>query len=404
VGASARPHGFFYFPIYKRPGGRQGPSAFFSQPRLPQEKEKREEKMMKSYIGKVVRGIDLSEDEMMEAMNMMISGAASPAQAGALLTGLRVKGETVEEITGAVKALRANGSFIRSNGGTIAIDRDEINIEAETMLSTASGDDGSTRTFNVSAATAFVAAGAGLKVVRYGTRVTSRLCGSADVLEQLGINLHLQAGDIQRCLDETGMAFFYPPVSSGPMGKIAQVRQEIGIRTLLNLVGPLCNPADAAIQMVGVYRPELTEKTALSLKRLGTKAAMAVHGEGALDEISICGRSTISRLSGGEISSFDLTPEEVGLKRASIEDVAGGNAGKNASIIKDVLEGTRGPRRDMVLLNSAACFVAAGLDISFEEGIKRAEDSIDSGSAGKKLAQLVSFTGDTGPYVRKEFI
>ncbi len=359
---------------------------------------------MKDYIRKVVGGDELSQDEMTDAMRMMILGAATQAQAGAFLTGLRIKGETVEEITGAIRAIRLNGSPIKSNGGTLAIDRDEINVESETMLSTAAGDNGSTKTFNVSTATAFVAAGAGLKVVRYGTRVSSRLCGSADVLEQLGINLHVQAGDLQRCLDETGMVFFYPPISSGPMGKLAQLRQEIGIRTILNLVGSLCNPADAAVRMVGVYRSELTEITALSLKRLGTKAAMVVHGEGSFDEISICGKSTISHLSGGEIKTFALTPEELGLERASLDDVGGGNASSNASLIRNVLGGVKGPRRDMVLLNAAACFVAAGLDPSFDKGIKRAEDSIDSGSANDKLATIAAFTNEAIPYVRKEVI
>jgi len=359
---------------------------------------------MRDYIGKLIQGNGLSENEMKDAMGLMLSGSATPGQAAAFLTALRIKGETVDEIAGALKGIRSNGPLINVNGKTLAIDRDEINVDAETILSTASGSNGSTKTFNVSTATAFVAAGAGMRVVRYGTRVASRLCGSADVLEQLGINLHLNSSDIQRCMEETGLGFFYPPITMGPMGNLYQLRQEMGIRTILNLVGPICNPADAKAQMVGVYRPELTEKLAQALNRLGTKAALVVHGEGALDEISVCGESRISHLSEGKVHTFTITPEELGLKRASLEDVGGGNAGKNASLIKNVLEGEKGARRDMVILNAAACFFLMEMDSSISGGISRAEESIDSGRALERLKDLSRFTNSINHFVRKEII
>jgi anthranilate phosphoribosyltransferase len=370
----------------------------------PAEKKKGRKRIMRDYILKVMRGEDLSEDEMKGAMQLMISGAATPAQAGAFLAALRFKGETVEEILGAVKAIKQGGPFMSLNGKSISLDRDEINLEAETIMSTALGNNGSTKTFNVSTATAFVTAGAGLKTVRYGTRAASRLCGSADVLEQLGIKTAINAAEVQRCIEDVGVGFFYPPLTQGPMGRLAGIRQEIGIRTILNLAGPICNPAGASAQMVGVYKPELTEKLAAVLQGLGVRNALVVHGEGTMDEISICGRSTISMILEGNPTAFTITPEDLGFKRASLEEVEGGNAGKNASLVREVLEGRKGARRDMVLMNAGACFVLMGLAPDMSQGVKRAAETIDSGAALEKLRQAASFTAASAPYVRKEII
>jgi anthranilate phosphoribosyltransferase len=356
---------------------------------------------IRSAIAQVVRGEDLGEDEMERVMKQIMSGQAIPAQIGALITALRIKGETIEEITGAARALRAQSGAINLNHQAVNMDRDEINIEEETILDTCgTGGDG-TRTFNVSTATALVAAGAGVKVAKHGNRTVSSRCGSADVLEQLGVNLELTRSDVERCLRELGIGFIYAPLFQGAMKQAAGPRQEIGLRTIFNLLGPLTNPAGASAQVMGVYAPELTEKLARVLDRLGTREAFVVCGDGTLDEISICGPTRISHLRDNRIRTFELTPEEVGFQRAPLLSIRGGDAAANALIIRSILDGEPGPRREIVLLNAAAAFMAAGLDASFREGVQRAGESIDSGMAKNKLEQLISFSQECRPYLRK---
>ena len=352
--------------------------------------------MIKEAIAKVVRGVDLSEHEAKMAMDEILTGKATPAQISSFITAFRMKGETVDEITGAARAMRARAEKICLNNHLVNIDRDEINVEDETILDTCgTGGDG-TNTFNVSTATALVVAGGGIKVAKHGQRTDSNHCGSAHVLEALGLKLDISRTDVERCIEEVGIGFLYAPLFYGAMKYPAGPRREIGIRTIFNLLGPLTNPAGATAQILGVYDSDLTEKMAHVLNRLGTREAFVVCGEGTFDEISICGPTRVSHLKGGEINTFHITPEDYGLSKGSPEDIRGGDAKKNAQIIKDILGGQRGPRQDMVLLNAGAAFVAAGLDGNFEQGIVRAMDSIDSGRAMEKLDALVSFTQDCG--------
>ena len=358
--------------------------------------------MIKEAIAKVVSRRDLAEPEMEEAMEEIMTGKATPAQIGAFITALRMKGETVDEIAGAARVMRAKAKRININNHLVNIDRDEINIEDETVLDiVGTGGDG-TRTFNVSTTTAFVAAGAGLRVAKHGNRAVSSLCGSADVLENLGVNLDVTNTDVERCIREIGIGFLYAPLYHGAMKYAAGPRKEVGLRSIFNLLGPLTNPAGANVQVLGVYDPSLTEMMAKVLARLGTREAFVVSGEGTYDEISICGPTWVSHLRKGEVENFQMTPEEYGFTRAMMGDIRGGNAKENARIVRNVLEGEQGPKRDMVLLNGAAAFVASGLDKNFREGIERAKDSIDSGRAKEKLDSLIRFTTDCKPFVRKE--
>jgi len=357
--------------------------------------------MIKECIAKVVRGKDLSEKETEMAMDEILSGKATSAQISSFLTALRMKGETVDEITGAARAVRARAIKMQLTNHMVNIDRDEINVEDETILDTCgTGGDG-TNTFNVSTATALVVAAGGIKVAKHGQRTESNHCGSANVLEGLGLELNINRTDAERCIHEVGIGFLYAPLFYGAMKYPTGPRREIGIRTIFNLLGPLTNPAGATAQILGVYDSDLTEKMAGVLKRLGTREAFVVCGEGTFDEISICGPTRVSHLKDGEISTFDITPEEYGFEKAKPEEIRGGDAKENAQIIRDILEGQRGPKRDMVLLNAGAAFVAAGFDLNLEKGIERAMDAIDSGRAKEKLQSLVSFTQQCGYFVRE---
>lgn len=350
--------------------------------------------MIKACIAKLVRGEDLTESEMERAMTAVMEGRATAAQIGALMTALRIKGETVAEITGAARAMRAMAIRVMPQQSAINLDRDEINVEEETILDTCgTGGDG-TNTFNVSTATAFVAAGAGVKVAKHGNRAVSSLCGSADVLESLGVDLDITPTDVERCIREVGIGFLYAPLFHGAMRHAAGPRREIGVRSIFNLLGPLTNPAGASAQILGVYSQSLTEKIAGVLNRLGSREAFVVCGEGTFDEISICGPTLVSHLKGGEIETFETTPERYGFRRAGVTDIRGGDARENARIIREVLTGGKGPKRDMVVLNAAAALVVSGLDCTMTEGVKRAEDTIDSGAAAQKLEDLIAFTSD----------
>jgi anthranilate phosphoribosyltransferase len=348
--------------------------------------------MIKESIAKLAKGIDLSQEEVEISMAEIMEGKSTPAQIGAFIIAMRIKGETVDEITGAAKVMRAKATKVKTSSQLVNIDRDEINVEDETILDIVGTGGDSTMTFNVSTTTAFVAAGAGLKVAKHGNRAVSSLCGSADVLECLGVKLDINPTDVERCLTEIGIGFLYAPNFHGAMKHAAGPRREIGLRTIFNLLGPLTNPAGANVQVLGVYDQDLTEKIAQVLQRLGTREAFVVCGEGTFDEISICGPTKVSHLKQSIIKTFEITPEDYGFKRANPLDIKGGNAKENAQIVLDILDGQDGPKKDMVLLNAGAAFVVSGLDNDFENGITRARETIYSGLARKKLDSLVNFT------------
>jgi anthranilate phosphoribosyltransferase len=339
--------------------------------------------MIKEAIATVVRGDDLTEGEMIEAMEEIMEGRATPSQIGSFITALRMKGEIVDEITGAAKVMRAKASKIELKD----------HPEDEIILDTCGTGGDSANTFNVSTATAFVAAGGGVKVAKHGNRSVSSQCGSADVLERLGLKLDITPSDVERCIREVGIGFLFAPLFHGAMKYAAGPRREIGLRTIFNVLGPLTNPAGATAQLLGVYDLGLTEKMAHVLGKLGSKEAFVVCGEGRFDEISICGTSKVSHLRDGDVRTFEMTPEEYGFKRATPDAINGGDASENARIILDILEGEHGPKRDIVLLNAGAAFVVAGLDNDLKAGIERAKGSIDSGRAKEKLDSLINFQG-----------
>ena len=348
--------------------------------------------MLKEAIGKVVKGEDLTLQEATESMNEIMSGQATPSQIAAFITALRMKGETVEEITGCAKVMREKALHINVDKEAISIDRDDINIDTETIVDTCgTGGDG-TNTFNVSTATAFVVAGGNLLVAKHGNRSVSSQCGSADVVRSLGVNIDIPAEKVKECLEKVGIGFLFAPLYHSAMKYALPTRREIGIRTIFNILGPLTNPAGATVQVMGVYSPKLTEPLAQVLKNLGTKACFVVHGEESFDEISITGRSKISQLKDGGVKTYYIQPEDFGMKSATLEDIRGGNAAENAEIIIKILEGEKSPRRDMVLLNAGAAFQAADRAENMEGGIELARQSIDSGRAKKKLEDLIQYT------------
>lgn len=358
--------------------------------------------MIKEAIVSVARGLDLRGEEMEAAMHDILSGRATPAQIGAFIAGLRIKGETVEEITAAARAMRSRAVRIDVKNGLVNLDRDEINVEYETVLDTCgTGGDG-TNTFNISTATAFVAAGGGVRVAKHGNRAVSSRCGSADVLSNLGVRLELNRSSMEQCIREIGIGFLYAPLYYGAMRHAAGPRQEVGIRSIFNLLGPLSNPASATAQVLGVYDPRLTETMANVLGRLGTREAFVVCGEETLDEISLCGPTRMTHLKEGAITTSRVTPEDFGFQRAPVDSIRGGNARDNARIIRRILGGEQGPTRNVVLLNAAAAFVAAGVEPDFRAGVERARNSIDSGRALGRLEALIEFTQDCRPFVRKE--
>jgi anthranilate phosphoribosyltransferase len=340
---------------------------------------------IRQAIGKVVLLQDLSEKEMVEVMNEIMGGEATPAQIGSFMTGLRMKGETVEEITGAVRVMREKATAIDS-GVDVA--------QGEVLVDTCgTGGDGS-GTFNVSTATAFVVAGAGVPVAKHGNRSISSHCGSADVLEAAGVSLDLSPEEVGNCIRKIGIGFLFAPALHGAMKHAIGPRREIGIRTIFNILGPLTNPAGANVQVLGVFDRKLIEPMAQVLGKLGSKRALVVHGEGNLDELTITGKTHIADLDNGQVTSYSISPEDVGLSRASLDALKGGEtAEESATQLRGVLAGEKGAKRDMVLLNSGAALMASGLCFDLKAGVLRAEETIDSGKALEKLNSLVTFSG-----------
>lgn len=333
--------------------------------------------MIKEVIKKVIERQNLSEDEASDVMDKIMSGKATDAQIASLLTALRMKGETVEEITGFASVMREKSTRVRP--------RQELVIDTCGTGGDLSG------TFNISTAAAFVVAGAGVHVAKHGNRSVSSHCGSADVLETLGIRLDLPPQTVAKAIDEVGIGFLFAPLFHQAMKFVMPARKETGIRTVFNILGPLTNPARASCQVVGVYDRNLTATLATVLGNLGSKHALVVHGDG-LDEISNTGESIISEYHHGSVETYSVTPQEFGLRRAKHYELKGGSARENAAMLRDVLRGKNGPRRDVVLLNAAAALVAADRVNNLKEGIELAAQSIDGGEAHRKLKRLVEFS------------
>ncbi len=332
---------------------------------------------------------DLSRIEAAAAMDAIMSGAATNAQIAAFLTALRMKGETVEELIGFAQVMRQKVVRIRTRGDEVAA---LTGTDREMLIDTCGTGGDATGTFNVSTATAFVVAGAGLRVAKHGNRSVSSLCGSADVVEALGINLELTPPQVGRCVDEVGLGFLYAPLLHTAMKHVMPARREMGIRTVFNMLGPLTNPAGANAQIIGVYAAQLTEPLAHVLAELGTVRAFVVHGADGLDEISNTGESQISEVRDGLVRTFTVRPEEFGVARASIADLRGGDREQNAQIIRALLEGEPGARRDIALMNAAAALVAGGRARDLKEGVGLAARSVDGGAARAKLQALVALS------------
>jgi anthranilate phosphoribosyltransferase len=340
-------------------------------------------------VRRLVERRDLSRIEAAAAMDAIMSGAATNAQIAAFLTALRMKGETVEELIGFAQVMRQKVVRIRTRGDEVAA---LTGTDREMLIDTCGTGGDATGTFNVSTATAFVVAGAGLRVAKHGNRSVSSLCGSADVVEALGISLELPPPRVSRCLDEVGLGFLYAPLLHTAMKHVMPARREMGIRTVFNMLGPLTNPAGANAQIIGVYAAALTEPLARVLAELGTVRAFVVHGADNLDEISNTGESQLSEVRDGTVRTFTVRPEDFGMPRAAIADLRGGDREQNAQIIRALLEGEPGPRRDIVLMNAAAALVAGGKARDLKDGVGLAAQSIDSGAARDKLQALVTLS------------
>jgi anthranilate phosphoribosyltransferase len=337
---------------------------------------------------------DLTRIEAAAAMEAIMSGAATNAQIAAFLTGLRMKGETVEELIGFAQVMRQKAVKVRTQGGDVV---GATGTDREMLIDTAGTGGDASGTFNVSTATAFVVAGAGLRVAKHGNRSVSSLCGSADVVEALGIHLELTPAQVGRCIEEVGIGFLYAPLLHTAMKHVMAARREMGIRTVFNMLGPLTNPAGANAQVIGVYSERLTEPLARALAELGTIRAFVVHGADGLDEISNTGESVISEVHEGVVRTSRVRPEDFGVPRASIRDLQGGDREENARIIRDVLQGQPGPRRDIVLMNAAAAMVAGGRARDLKEGVQLAGRSVDTGQAAAKLEALVALSRQLAP-------
>ncbi|HXX02648.1 MAG TPA: anthranilate phosphoribosyltransferase [Candidatus Acidoferrales bacterium] len=337
-----------------------------------------------------------------EVMAEVLTGKCTDGQIAGLLIALRMKGETVEEIVGFAEAIRAAAAPLpieraTSNGGAadaLAVSgtgRDALFEEESSLVDTSGTGGDASGTFNISTATALVTGGAGVRVAKHGNRSISSKCGSADVVEALGVNIQLSPERAAQCLREVGICFLYAPNLHPAMKQVQGVRRELRMRTMFNLLGPLTNPARASGQVVGVYSLDLVEKLAEALSMLGLRRALVVHGLDGLDEITITGTTRVAEAREGSVRSYEVEPEEFGMRRATLQEIAGGDANENAAIIRAILEGERSPRRDVVLLNAAAALVAAGRAEHIAEGIPLAARSIDSGSAAKKLEGLMRF-------------
>ena len=347
--------------------------------------------MIKDAISKVVSHQDLSEGEMIDVMSQIMGGEATPAQVGAFITALRMKGETIDEITGAARVMRDRATRIRV-GRSLDIDREEINLDRETILDTCGTGGSGTKSFNISTTVALVVAACGIKVAKHGNRSVSSACGSADVLEALGVNLNVTPQQVEACINQIGIGFLFAPALHGAMKHAIGPRREIGIRTIFNILGPLTNPAGADRQVLGVYAESLVDVMARVLVRLGCCRGFVVHGLDGMDEVTLTGPTRIAKIIDDSVHLSTIEPEDFNLRRCSLADLQGGDAVANAAIVRDVLAGAPGPKRDVVLLNAAYALVAAGLAEDVEGGLDRARTALDDGLATAKLEALIALT------------
>lgn len=335
----------------------------------------------KSLIAKAATGEVLTTEEARAAFDVMMSGEATPSQIGGFLMALRVRGETIDEITGAVTTMRAK---------MLSVDAPADAIDIVGTGGDASG------TYNISTCTAFVTAACGVPVAKHGNRALSSKSGAADVLMALGVNIELTPARIARCIHEAGVGFMFAPAHHAAMKHVGPTRVELGTRTIFNLLGPLSNPARTKRQVIGVFAPQWVEPLAHVMKNLGADCVWVCHGDG-LDEITTTGTTKVAQLKDGKVSLFDITPEDAGLPRATLADLKGGDAQTNAEAIRSVLSGTKGPFRDIVLMNAAAALIVAGKAKDLKDGVAQAARAIDSGSAHKCLKNLVKISNEADP-------
>jgi len=333
---------------------------------------------IREAIDKMVNHTDLSEAETIEVMNQIMTGEATPLQVAAFLTALRMKGETIAEITGAARVMREKAH--------------RVDVGSKTVLDTCGTGGDQKGTFNISTTSAFVVAGAGVPVAKHGNRSVSSQSGSADVLGALGVRVDAPKERVEQCIAKIGIGFLFAPLLHEAMKYAVQPRRDIGIRTIFNLLGPLTNPALASYQLIGIYSGELVAVIAHVLKNLGSARAMVVHGLEGLDEISLCGPTKVAELRDGKVTEYILEPEQMGFARCRLEELHGGNAEESAVIVKSVLQGDQGSPRNVVLLNSGAALYVSGSAATLQDGIRLGAESIDSGRARQKLDQLVEMT------------
>ncbi len=335
---------------------------------------------MRALLQKVVEGINLSEDEMMTAMTGIMEGTVSPTLVGGFLTALRMKGETVPELLGAARVMREKSEKIACP-------------DSPSIDTCGTGGDGAD-TFNISTTAAFVVAGAGVKVAKHGNRAVSSKAGSADVLASLGVKLDIDRARVELCLKETGIGFLFAPSFHPAMKHAAPIRKELGFRTIFNLLGPLTNPAGVSAQVIGVFDDKWREPIAQVLKGLGCERAMVVHGEDGLDEISLAADTRVSQLKDGEVTEGLIDPTSFGFEYCCEDDLVGGGAVVNAKILREILDGSGGPPRDITLMNAGAAIYTSGAANSLSDGIDKARQSINSGAARQKLKDLCRLTNE----------
>jgi anthranilate phosphoribosyltransferase len=334
--------------------------------------------MFKETLSKIIRKKDLNEEEMSQMITDIFSGNITDAQIGAMMAALATKGETFEELAGAARAMRRKALRIQTSAATV-------------VDTCGTGGDGA-HTFNISTTTAFVVAACGVTVAKHGNRSVSSRCGSADLLEALGVKIDTQPEIVEEAVQDIGIGFLFAPMYHSAMKYAAKARKEVGLRSIFNMLGPLTNPAGANCQLLGVYAPELTEMFAHALQLLGAKRSLVVHGHDGLDEISVCAPTRVSELKDGLIRTYDIYPETFFGQLARPENLLGGYPEENAQITRNILNGEKGPKRNVVLINAAAALMAAGQAKDLKEGIQRAETAIDDGAATQKMEALIDYT------------
>jgi anthranilate phosphoribosyltransferase len=334
--------------------------------------------MFRDYLSKIISGQNLEQTEMAAMISAIFSGEITDSQIGAFMGALATKGETFGELAGAAQAMRRKAV--------------RIELPAPTVVDTCgTGGDGA-NTFNISTTTAFVVAGCGVTVAKHGNRSVSSKCGSADLLEALGLNLNIEPEIVEEAISAIGIGFLFAPLFHGAMKYAINARKEVGLRSIFNMLGPLTNPAGANCQLLGVYAPELTEMFAQALKMLVSRRSFVVHGHEGLDEISVCAPTRVSELKDGRIRTYDITPEQFFGEAAEPGELVGGSSDENAAITRKILEGEKGPRRNVIMLNASAALVAAGKAEDLNDGIQQAEGAVDSGAAAAKLDALIKYT------------